>query len=268
MADTPTETGGFTCDCCGRNMEVRINEKFCNECAGYRSSAAPVVDRALYSELIHIAAELARGGDFLPTCAEDMNRRLRRANILKTAERQDQQLKDWANRVRQVADGLYIAAPPAIPQPSEQLKVYADGYCVRCSELAYPLTRALEKTGVPTGEDNWQQTYGPNRVRALADLETSLRRLLSALNEGKPERIKSEISRADHYIEFHAQVRRRLTASAQAAAPADNERRLRDAIHVAISACKDVTELGRFAKSVDPVGWVAEIQEHLAAALR
>jgi len=30
------ETGGFTCACCGRNMEVRVNGKFCNECAGAR----------------------------------------------------------------------------------------------------------------------------------------------------------------------------------------------------------------------------------------
>lgn len=97
----------------------------------------------------------------------------------------------------------------------EALKVYADGYCARCSELAYPLTRALEKTGVPTGADNWQQTYGPNKVRALADLETCLRQLLFALEKGEPKEIKSRIEWANHYIEFHAAVRRRLTALAQ-----------------------------------------------------
>lgn len=97
----------------------------------------------------------------------------------------------------------------------DELTVYADGFCARCSELAYPLTRALEKTGVPTGADNWQQTYGPNKVRALADLETCLRRLLFALEQGKPEEIKERITRANHYIEFHAEVRRRLTALAQ-----------------------------------------------------
>lgn len=32
------KTGGFTCACCGRNTELRVNGKFCNECAGYRSA--------------------------------------------------------------------------------------------------------------------------------------------------------------------------------------------------------------------------------------
>lgn len=104
---------------------------------------------------------------------------------------------------------------PASAAPVVDKTVYADGFCARCSELTYPLTRALEKTGVPTGADNWQQTYGPNKVRALADLETCLRRLLFALEEGKPEDIKERIQRANHYIEFHAEVRRRLTALAQ-----------------------------------------------------
>lgn len=38
-AEIVRQTGGFTCDCCGRNMEVRVDGKFCNECAGYRSTA-------------------------------------------------------------------------------------------------------------------------------------------------------------------------------------------------------------------------------------
>lgn len=108
----------------------------------------------------------------------------------------------------------HIHVPVAAPVVDHQV-IYADGFCARCSELAYPLTRALEKTGVPTGEANWQQTYGPNKVRALDGLETCLRRLLNALEEGKPEEIKSRIGWAKFYIEFHAEVRRRLTALAQ-----------------------------------------------------
>lgn len=100
------------------------------------------------------------------------------------------------------------------PMTAEQT-IYADGFCARCSELAYPLTRALEATGVPTGENSWQQTYGPNMVRALADFESCLRRLLNALDEGKPEEIEDRIQWAKHFIEFHAAVRRRLTAKAQ-----------------------------------------------------
>lgn len=106
-------------------------------------------------------------------------------------------------------------APVVAPQET----VYADGYCARCSELAYPLTRALEATGVPTGADNWQQTYGPNKVRALADFESELRRLLLALETGTPEDIKSRVEWANHRIEFHAAVRRRLTALAQGREP-------------------------------------------------
>lgn len=41
--ETVGETGGFTCDCCGRNMEVRINGKFCNECAGCHSAESVAV---------------------------------------------------------------------------------------------------------------------------------------------------------------------------------------------------------------------------------
>lgn len=53
-AATPDEaqTGGFTCDCCGRNMEVRINGKFCNECAGYRAAASSTHARAAAEEIV------------------------------------------------------------------------------------------------------------------------------------------------------------------------------------------------------------------------
>jgi uncharacterized protein YodC (DUF2158 family) len=34
-------------------------------------------------------------------------------------------------------------------------------------------------------------------------------------------------------------------------------------IDVAINSCRDVTTLGRFASSVDPVRWVEELQAHL-----
>lgn len=38
-----------------------------------------------------------------------------------------------------------------------------------------------------------------------------------------------------------------------------------DDLNIAIQSCKDVTTLGRFAKSVDPVRWVAQLQSHLEA---
>lgn len=80
------------------------------------SGVVGTVDRSLYSELIHIAAELARADGFLSTCAEDMAPRLKRSDILITAERQDDRLKDWAWRVRQVANKLSVdTAPIAAP---------------------------------------------------------------------------------------------------------------------------------------------------------
>jgi hypothetical protein len=96
--------------------------------------AAPVNDanRAAYSELIHIAAELARGDGFLSTCAEDMNPRLKRADILKTAERQEERLKDWAYRVRQAANKLSrsAASPVQASDPAEGKLKHSDGVCI------------------------------------------------------------------------------------------------------------------------------------------
>jgi len=43
---------------------------------------------------------------------------------------------------------------------------------------------------------------------------------------------------------------------------------LETGIEIAINSCKDVTTLGRFTASVDPVGWVAELQEHLEKAYK
>lgn len=40
-----------------------------------------------------------------------------------------------------------------------------------------------------------------------------------------------------------------------------------DALRLAINSCKDVTKLGRFSPSVDPVRWVAQLQAHLESAL-
>ena len=120
----------------------------------------------------------------------------------------------WHERAR-VLLGEETPRFPVSTPVSEQHQIYADGFCARCSELAYPLTRALEATGVPTGEKNWQQSYGPNKVKALSDHESNLRRLLNALEDGKPEVIKERIDAAQFSIEFHAEVRRRLTALAQ-----------------------------------------------------
>lgn len=97
----------------------------------------------------------------------------------------------------------------------QQPPTYADGYCAYCSELSRPLTRALESTGVPTGEKDWQQTYGPNKVRALADYHTCLQRLLSALETGKPEDVQRERQRAEGYLATHGAIYRRLNTEAQ-----------------------------------------------------
>lgn len=43
----------------------------------------------------------------------------------------------------------------------------------------------------------------------------------------------------------------------------DASKEVYDQLNIAIEACKDVTLLGRFSRSVDPVGWVAELQAHL-----
>jgi len=52
-------TGGFECACCGRNMEVRVNGKWCNECAGSRLSDAAAVKRALIDRLKSLQQEWA-----------------------------------------------------------------------------------------------------------------------------------------------------------------------------------------------------------------
>ena len=43
---------------------------------------------------------------------------------------------------------------------------------------------------------------------------------------------------------------------------------VRDAVTVAIHACTDVTRPGRFAPSVNPVRWVAELEAHLRDAVK
>lgn len=111
-----------------------------------------------------------------------------------------------------------VAAP--LPDAVAELRTFADGYCEQCSELSYALTRALEKTGVPTGETDWQRNYGPNKVRELDDYKDCLRRLLNAMEdpESKQEDITQTRERAEFYFEFHRRVRQALTAKAQAIA--------------------------------------------------
>jgi len=96
--------------------------------------------------------------------------------------------------------------------------IMPDGYCEQCSAVSYPLTRALAETGVPTGAENWQGTYGKNKVRALADDHTSLRRLLYALERGDKDAIALEQQRAEGYIAVHAALYRNLSKAAQEAA--------------------------------------------------
>jgi hypothetical protein len=47
----------------------------------------------------------------------------------------------------------------------------------------------------------------------------------------------------------------------------DENKRLREAIEIAIHSCGDVTKLGRFSRAVDPVRWVRQLEAHLQAAL-
>lgn len=46
------------------------------------------------------------------------------------------------------------------------------------------------------------------------------------------------------------------------------EKRLLEALTAARETCLDVTAIGAFAKSVDPIRWIAQLQEHLSAILR
>lgn len=39
------------------------------------------------------------------------------------------------------------------------------------------------------------------------------------------------------------------------------------ALEVASNSCRDVTELGRFSPSVNPVRWVAQLKAHIDAAI-
>lgn len=41
--------------------------------------------------------------------------------------------------------------------------------------------------------------------------------------------------------------------------------RLREQIAIAFNTCRDVTELGRFSPTVNPVRWVEQLQKHLEA---
>lgn len=114
---------------CGASVAGMSSEDAAKTAWNTRSrpvGAAPA-DRKLYSELIHIAAEVVRGNGFLSPCAEDIEPRLKRADILKTAQHQESQLKDWAYRIRQVADKLTATTSSPAAQPERDL-AYADGY--------------------------------------------------------------------------------------------------------------------------------------------
>lgn len=68
-------------------------------------SDTPVVARELYSELINIAAGLARGEGFISPCFEDHSGRTPKGIVI-AAQHQEDVMKDWANRIRRVADKL------------------------------------------------------------------------------------------------------------------------------------------------------------------
>jgi hypothetical protein len=107
-----------------------------------------------------------------------------------------------------------LATPTTREQPSEEI-IYADGFCRRCSTLSYPLTRALEKVGVPTGADNWQQTWGPAKVLELEDYKNALRRLILAISGGDANDQKAALDNANFYFELHVKRYRERLKLAQ-----------------------------------------------------
>lgn len=85
-----------------------------------RAPAPP--PRKLYSELIHIAAELVRADGFLSPCEEDLAPKLKRADVLQTARRQEERLKDWAYRVRRVANELFSPVAATVDAETQPLR--------------------------------------------------------------------------------------------------------------------------------------------------
>jgi hypothetical protein len=63
-------------------------------------------EASVYSALIRLAAEMARGDSLPSDFDEDHPRGMRRAYWLKQCERGRNTAKDWAMRVRQQADAL------------------------------------------------------------------------------------------------------------------------------------------------------------------
>lgn len=70
--------------------------------------------RQLFSELIHIAAEMVKSNGFLSPYDPMPKRRLLRG----IAEKQEEKLKDWAYRIRQVANKISTTPSPALRDDS------------------------------------------------------------------------------------------------------------------------------------------------------
>ena len=86
-----------------------------------------------------------------------------------------------------------------------------------------------------------------------------------AVWRGRLERAEAEVARLRAELQntvttaYHDEIVRDAVAERLA---------LRDAVTVAIHACTDVTRPGRFAPSVNPVRWVAELEAHLRDAVK
>lgn len=89
-----------------------------------RLNPSPVEDerlKKLFSELVQIAGAMAQCRGFISPYADDNPKSTPQA-ILRQAEQQQDKLKDWAYRVRQVANQLLSLLPiqPAASTPAEK----------------------------------------------------------------------------------------------------------------------------------------------------
>ena len=106
----------------------------------------------------------------------------------------------------------------------------------------------------------------PTPIDTLAILRSA------ALEEGArlpADRVAQQAAYIDALEAENARLRAELQNTVTTAWDAVAERlALRDAVTVAIHACTDVTRPGRFAPSVNPVRWVAELEAHLRDAVK
>lgn len=54
LVNSVAATGGFTCQCCGRSMELRVDGKYCNECGVYLATARKEAREAVFKDALGI----------------------------------------------------------------------------------------------------------------------------------------------------------------------------------------------------------------------